>query len=364
MAGRQRTGDVSASPPDLRNRLCHTLVADILREVESHLIDIRSIRFLSEYPWQPGKRLRPIVFLLSNLSVQVQRTSAPLRDGRESRLAAAIEILHEASLVHDDIVDRSTMRRGQPTMQVLHGDGLALLIGDYMVFRGLKLVLDAAASREDIVLAQELANTGLAIAHGEADQLDRYLKRRDREVRMSIDTYLGIIGKKTASFFAGCAEAGAAMAGAGKELREIYRDFGMNFGLAFQMIDDLMDLLGDPAKACKTLQNNLAEGTVTLPMIHAWQLYPGEPLLQKLACAEPLNHRERVRVHAILRRPEVVEKSRETMEDYAARARRSLGAMPPSIYRLGLADLLDYIVLCPWGGLESKLSREPGQTGG
>lgn len=348
--------------PDLRSRLCYTLVADVLRDLEIHLIEIRSIRFLADYPWQTGKRLRPITFLLSNLSVQVQRTTRPVLNGRESRLAAAIELLHEASLVHDDIVDRSTLRRGKPSMQVLHGEGLALLIGDYMVFRGLKLILDAAVSRNDIVLAQELANTGLAIAHGEADQLDKYLNRRDWEIRMSMDNYIGIIGKKTAAFFAGCAEAGAAMAGGDKELRELYRDFGMNMGLAFQMVDDLMDILGDPVKASKTLQNNVAEGTVTLPMIHAWELYPDDPLLGKLAKAEPLNRREQARVQKILSRPEVVERSGATMNVYAAKARRSLERMPSSIYRMGLADLLDYVVHCSWGGLESKLARAAGRA--
>ncbi|HEY3381254.1 MAG TPA: polyprenyl synthetase family protein [Vicinamibacterales bacterium] len=351
---------------EFRSRLCVTLVADLLRDLEIHLIEIRSVRFLADHPWPTGKRLRPITFLLSNLSVQVLRTTRPVFDGRESRLAAAIELLHEASLVHDDIVDRSTVRRGKPSMQVLHGEGLALLIGDYMVFRGLKLVLDAAISRDDIVLAQELANTGLAIAHGEADQLDRYLNRRDGASRMSMDNYIGIIGKKTAAFFAGCAEAGAAMAGAGKELRQIYREFGMNMGLAFQMVDDLMDILGDPLKASKTLQNNVAEGTVTLPMVHAWELHPEDPLLGKLARAETLNRRERARMQKILARPTVVEASRSTMDVYAANARRCLDRMPSSIYRVGLADLLDYIVRCPWGGLESTLARaaNPGDTGG
>jgi geranylgeranyl pyrophosphate synthase len=340
----------------LQDRLCYTLVAEVLQKIDFHLLEIRSVRFLSDYPWQSGKKLRPITFLLCYLSVLVQRTSRPKMDGRESRLAAAIELLHEASLVHDDIVDRSTVRRGKPTMQVLHGESLALLIGDYMVFRGLKLVLDAASSREDILLAQELADTGLAIAQGEADQLDRYLRRFEPENRMSMDNYIGVIGKKTAAFFAGCAEAGAAMGGADRPLRAAYRDFGMSMGLAFQMIDDLMDVLGDPNKAAKTLRNNIAEGTVTLPMIHAWRLYPDDPLLKKLAFGENTNRREQSRVHKILSRPEVIERSRATMNEYAEQARSHLARLPSSIYRVGLADLLDYVLCCPWGGLEQQLA--------
>lgn len=160
-----------------RSRLFFTLVEDLLAQAEFELVEVKSVRFLADYPWTPGKRLRPITFLLSNFSVRLERGVSLESNGRESRLAAAIELLHEASLVHDDLVDGSSLRRGAPAMHMMNGQGLALLIGDYMVFRGLKLILDAAESRDDIVLAKELANTGLAIAQGEADQLDRYLRQ-------------------------------------------------------------------------------------------------------------------------------------------------------------------------------------------
>ena len=281
---------------EFQSRLCYTLVSDLLRDSEVHLVEAKSVRFLCDYPWVAGKRLRPIAFLLSNLSVQIERFGQVSVDGRESRLAAAIELLHEASLVHDDLVDRAQVRRGVPTVQMENGQGLALLIGDYMVFRGLKLVLDAAESRQDILLAQELANAGLQIAHGEADQLDRYLRRLDWDERMSLAHYLDVIAKKTAAFFAGCCEAGAAMAGApaGPCARPT-AEFGHNLGIYFQIMDDLMDVLGDAGVARKSLRNNLAEGTVTLPMIHAWQLHPRSALLRKVAEASPLDDARRRR---------------------------------------------------------------------
>lgn len=345
-------------PDGFRARLCFTLVADLLREAEGHLVDAKSVRFLCDYPWVAGKRLRPIAFLLSTLSVKLDRFGQVSPDGRESRLAAAIELLHEASLVHDDLVDRAAVRRGVPTVQMDNGQGLALLIGDYMVFRGLKLVLDAAESREDILLAQELANTGLQIAHGEADQLDRYLRRIGWDERMSLANYLDVIAKKTAAFFAGCCEAGAALAGAPPALRQLYREFGMNLGLYFQILDDLMDVVGDEAVARKSLRNNLAEGTVTLPMIHAWALHPRSPLLRKLAAADALDEAEQAALYRRLGARAVVDRCLETAAGFHDEARARLRAMPANIYRAGLADLLDYIRGCPWGGLPG-----PPQTG-
>jgi len=343
---------------DFQNRLCRTLVADLLREVEGELFEVKSIRFLADHPWAPGKRLRPITFLLAYLSVEAEKTGVPSVNGRESRLAAAIELMHEASLVHDDIVDRSLLRRGKPTLQVVNGDGLAILIGDYMVFRGLKLVLDAARSREDIMLAQELADTGLAIAHGEADQLDAYLNRRSVEERMSMEMYVQVIGKKTAAFFAGCAEGGAALAGAAQQLRQAYRSFGMNMGLVFQMADDLMDIIGEPKKAQKSLRSNLNEGTVTLPMIHAYALDPANAELGKLARAEKLSRSERTSLQRLLASDPVIERSAATMDGYAAKATDDLKQLPANIFRAGLYDLLDYVRYCSWGGLDTRLARK------
>jgi geranylgeranyl pyrophosphate synthase len=332
------------------DRLCHTLVRRTLQNVERELAGLKSVGFLGRHRWTPGKRLRPIVFLLAYLSVQLERTRVAQVRQREVRLAAAVELLHEASLVHDDLVDRSEVRRGHATIQMADGEGLALLIGDYMIFRGLKLILDAAQGREDIVLAQQLANTGLSIAHGEAQQLDRYLHRHDFRKRMAFDDYLDVIAKKTASFFAGCAEAGAALAGAGASLRKVYREFGMQLGIFFQMTDDIIDIIGDSRAAQKSLRNNLAEGTVTLPMIQARKLYPRNPLLRAVARGQALALGEQRKLYQLMSGTEVVAESRSVMEQYVEGARKMITRMPINIYRSGLADLLDYVEICPWGG--------------
>lgn len=324
-------------------------------DMEYELLGVKSVRILADYPWVPGKRLRPIVFFLSVLSQRVIRENEPQLGRREVRMAAAIELFHEASLIHDDLVDRGTVRRGKPTIQMNGGAALALLVGDYMVFRALKLLLDSAESERDIGLAQELANTGLEIAHGEVEQLDSYLNRHRDPDRMSMKTYLNIIGKKTASFFAGCCEGGAAFAGADASVRAVYNDFGMNLGMVFQIVDDLMDIMGDQSKAMKSLHNNIVEGTVTLPMIHAHELDPRDPTLRKLVDLEEIDDEEQRRLYERLADPEIITRCRTTMDAFTGKAEAALRQIQPSVFREALGDLLDYVQKCPWGGLEDKL---------
>lgn len=338
-------------------RLCYSLVADIIKQVEQELLQAKAVSFLCDYPWSPGKRLRPITFLLSNLSIRVDQSKATDVNGRESSLASAIELLHEASLIHDDLVDKSEIRRGVPSMQMQHGEGLSLLIGDYMIFQGLKSILDAAESEADIVLARELTNTGLNIAHGEADQLDRYLNQRDWQERMAMDNYLDIIAKKTAAFFAGCAEAGAALGGASIETREVFREFGMKMGILFQMTDDMIDILGNPDVAQKSLRNNLEEGTVTLPMIVAWELHIEDEALCKLANGETLDAKLQEHLYEMLAQKDILDKAESIMRSYSTEAKHCLSQMPVNIYTTGLADLLDYITVCPWGGISRPADK-------
>ena len=301
---------------DFKSRLCYTLVVDTLIEVERELLEIKAIQFLNNLKLKPGKRLRPLIFLLSNLSIRAANNESIQTGPREYKLASAIELLHEASLIHDDIVDKSDVRRGAPTLQMSQGEGLSLLIGDYMIFQGLKLILDSAESRNDILLARELMKTGLSIAQGEAEQLDRYLNRNDAVNRMDIVTYIDIIAKKTAAFFSGCADAGTALAGASKEHRELYREFGMNLGLIFQILDDFIDIFGDEISAQKTLKNNMNEGTITLPLIYAWKHFPNNESLYKLANCIPITGDEQNDLYNVLCHEKVIKSCRETVNNY------------------------------------------------
>ena len=337
---------------NFHSRLCYSLVADIITKVERELIKLKTLRFLQNIPYKQGKRLRPLIFLLSNLSIRAAHNQPLDTNVREARLACAIELLHEASLIHDDIVDKSDLRRGAPTLQISQGEGLSLLIGDYMIFQSLKLILDSAESQEDILLAREFMETGLHIAQGEAEQLDRYLNRNSVKNRMSLEIYIDIIAKKTAVFFAGCADAGTALANADPNIRAIYHEFGMNLGLVFQMMDDIMDLIGDESSAKKSLKNNMNEGTITLPTIHAWQQHPDNLSLIKLSECLPLSAKEQDKLHAILCKQSVIDACKDTIKKYIKKAEDSLSLMPKNIYTFGLFDLFDYVKNFPWGGMK------------
>lgn len=339
---------------NFKSRLCYSLVADKMQQVEKVLLKVKTIQFLNDYSWTYGKRLRPLIFLLSNLSIRTAHSKPLDNSEREARLASAIELLHEASLIHDDIVDKSELRRGKPTMQMTHGEGLSLLIGDYMIFQSLKLILDSAETRQDILLARELADAGIHIAEGEAEQLYRYIEERNTNKRVSLENYLGIIAKKTAAFFAGCAEAGAAMGGAGKEIRQIFLDFGMNLGLLFQMMDDLMDVYGSEASAQKSLKNNLKEGTITLPIIHAWRLFPKNKSLIKLVAQKKLDSKSQAEVYKLLSHSKVITACKKTIKEYYTKTEQQLSLMPKNIYSLGLADIFNYIHEFSWAGIKWK----------
>lgn len=339
---------------DFRERLWYSAASSHLERVDHELARMHSVRFMKAIHWGGGKRLRATMFLLSYRSIRATADCDARDNDRIGKIAAAIELLHEASLIHDDLIDGSALRRGQPSAFVVNGSGLALLIGDYLIIRGLKEILDTADCLSDIKLAQSLADTGLAIAHGEAEQLHRFLSREVGEDRMAINDYLSLVERKTATFFAACAEAGAALAGAGSTLRCVYREFGLNLGIAFQIIDDLIDIAGDRRVAQKTLHNNLAEGTITLPMIYAYQLYPDNAALQMLAQGETLNARELTELSRILQCPQILAACSENVRIYTDRASEALFQMPEGFYRLALADLMEYIGSGCWGGVQKR----------
>ena len=328
---------------EFQTRLCYSLVADIMERVERDLIEVSATRFLHNYSWSYGKRLRPIVFLLSNLSMRTATTRPLEIKGRESQFASAIELLHEASLIHADSTDKKGVECSQSPLQKIHDQGLSLLISDYLIFQGLKLILDAADSGEDDFLAKELANARISIARAEVERLERYLNRDGIYDRMSTANYFGIIANKTAAFFSGCSEAGAALGGADNEQRKNFREFGVNLGLLLHMMDDMLELLGEESIAKKNLKNTMNEGFVTLPIIHAWELYPNHNILEKLANNEAINGEDTEKLYSMIVDENVIYTCKNTIQKHINKITINLEAMPKNVYSLGLADILEYV---------------------
>ena len=258
------------------------------------------------------------------------------RAGAEIRIAAAIELLHEASLVHDDLADRSSTRRGWPTMHSVYGEERALLIGDLLLLSAVRLLVDTARSRRDLSVGRILATAGIEMVRGELDQLDRRTGPR----AMTMAGYLAVVSRKTAQFFAACAETGAALAGAPPRLRSVYRSFGESLGIAFQMADDIVDATGDRDIAGKPVRHDARNGVVTLPMVHAHRLAGDHPAIAKLATGESLARADEDAVYETLGDEAVRRASLVTLEHHVTATRAQLSRLAPSAYRRGLEDVL------------------------
>jgi octaprenyl-diphosphate synthase len=199
-----------------------------------------------------GKRLRPLLVLLS---------AAALGRCGDAHItfAAIIEFIHTATLLHDDVVDISALRRGRPTANAKFGNAPSILVGDFLYTRAFQMMVRLG----DMDILTHMAETTNIIAEGEVLQLTRAGDATTNE-----EQYLDVITRKTAILFAAACYGSATLSGEGERTRQILREFGLNLGIAFQMIDDVLDYDGNPATMGKNVGDDLTEGKVTLPLIH------------------------------------------------------------------------------------------------
>ncbi|MBU0479599.1 MAG: polyprenyl synthetase family protein [Proteobacteria bacterium] len=204
-----------------------------------------------------GKRIRPQLTVLAGQMLLPE--DAPAREGL-FRLAIVFEYLHAASLLHDDVIDRSEKRRGSPTANAVYGTSSVILAGDFLHARAMTLA-GTVGGRECVAIVGRATE-----AMVEAEFLQMQAAGR---VDTSEEIYFQVVSGKTGALIAAACECGAVLAGGDDQDRQAIRTYGKNIGLAFQIVDDLLDYLGDPAKTGKTIGNDLAEGKMTLPLIYA-----------------------------------------------------------------------------------------------
>ena len=200
-----------------------------------------------------GKRLRPLLVLLCAKACGYQGSD-------HVKLAAVIEFLHTAMLLHDDVVDESDLRRGRETVNAAWGNAPSVLVGDFLHSRAFEMMVDIG----NIRVMEILSRATNVIAEGEVQQLSFIRNPATTEVE-----YMEIISRKTAMLFQAAAHAGAVLAGANEKTEHALRDYGLHLGIAFQMVDDQLDYLGTPEELGKNIGDDLAEGKVTLPLIIA-----------------------------------------------------------------------------------------------
>jgi len=200
-----------------------------------------------------GKRLRPLLVVLA-------ARACGIGDQRHVEAAAFIEFIHTATLLHDDVVDGSSKRRGRDTANQVFGNQASVLVGDFVYSRAFQMMAAVGSQR----VMEIMADATNAIAEGEVLQL---MNARDPET--TEERYLEVIHRKTARLFQAGAEVAAVLAGAAAPVQQALRDYGHHVGTAYQLVDDVLDYRSDPAARGKNLGDDLAEGKPTLPLIHA-----------------------------------------------------------------------------------------------
>lgn len=203
-----------------------------------------------------GKRMRPLLVLLS------AKALGSIEDSH-IRFAAVVEFIHTATLLHDDVVDLSTLRRGKPTANAAFGNAPSVLVGDFIYTRAFQLMVEL----NHMPLLAHMAETTNTIAAGEVMQL---VHAGDPETQA--DQYQEIIRRKTATLFAAACHGAALLHNADSKVARALHDYGMHLGIAFQLADDLLDYAGDPTLTGKNIGDDLNEGKITLPLLHAMKV--------------------------------------------------------------------------------------------
>ncbi|MCK6432553.1 MAG: polyprenyl synthetase family protein [Aquabacterium sp.] len=270
-----------------------------------------------------GKRIRPRLVLLF---AQALGFDGPQR----FELAATVEFIHTATLLHDDVVDESSLRRGRQTANALFGNAASVLVGDFLYSRAFQMMVSVHKPR----VLEVLADATNVIAEGEVLQL---MNMHDPD--LAVDDYLRVIRYKTAKLFEASARLGAVLADAPPALEEACADYGRSLGTAFQLVDDLLDYEGDTHALGKNVGDDLREGKPTLPLLLAMERATDD---ERAMIRGAIEHGETARladIIAIVRRTGALQATREAARVEAEKARRSAMALPGNSGREALLEL-------------------------
>ena len=270
-----------------------------------------------------GKRIRPRLVLLFSEALGF--------DGPERyELAATVEFIHTATLLHDDVVDESDLRRGRATANAMFGNAASVLVGDFLYSRAFQMMVSVNRMR----VLQVLADATNVIAEGEVLQL---MNMHDPD--LAVADYLQVIRYKTAKLFEASARLGAVLAGADAALEELCADYGRSLGTAFQLVDDLLDYEGNSSELGKNVGDDLREGKPTLPLLLAMER-ASEP--DRTLIRHAIEHGELQKlpdILAVVRLTGALDATRAAAQAEADKARAVLAHLPPSRAREALLDL-------------------------
>jgi octaprenyl-diphosphate synthase len=306
-----------------------SLIADDMREVDAVVArrldsGVPLVGEVSRYIISAGgKRLRPALLLLVCGALGYQ---GPQR----FNLAAVVEFIHTATLLHDDVVDESTLRRGRATANESFGNPASVLVGDFLYSRAFQMMLDAGQMR----IMEILADATNVIAEGEVLQL---MNMHDASLDQA--AYLRVIRSKTAKLFEASARLGAVLAGANAQVEQACAEYGQALGTAFQVIDDVLDYDGDAGEMGKNLGDDLREGKATLPLIAAMERGTAEQRRIVQEAIQTGGVGELERIVAIVKETGALVVTREAAAAEAQRAVEAVRLLPDNSYSQGLLQL-------------------------
>lgn len=279
----------------------------------------------------PGKRLRTALTLLSG-NMKTYRFDKLLP------LSVAFEMVHLATLIHDDIVDNAKTRRGNPTVNALWGDNIAILLGDYYFAKTAGLIADINDNRIDHLFSDTVATVceGTILEIMTAGRID-----------LTLETYFEKISHKTACLIAACCKGGAIVSQASDEEITLLNEYGQNLGIAFQIIDDVLDYTQDQSTIGKPAGNDLRQGMVTLPLIYALQEQPHNGRYQQVhGLINGSSHKDEDILSVVkwVTQSQGIEQAMADAQAYGNKARAALYHFPPSPGRDVLDELIDFVV--------------------
>ena len=277
-----------------------------------------------------GKRVRPAVLLMAARLSGYTGDQAVLN-------ASVVEFIHTATLVHDDIIDGADVRRGRLAVHSRWGNDITVLLGDYLYIKSMAMAL----TQDSLDIVRLLCDVTLRMIEGELYQLTK-----TGDVDISEEEHFEIIRRKTAYLFGGCAEIGGVLGGVSKEQQHALREFGFNLGVAFQVVDDLLDYTADESALGKPVGGDLREGKVTLPIIYLLQRggADADRLIRSVVSERAVSKEQWRQIVALLREHRTPELAYAKATDYATRAKSSLDIFPPSRERDALKALADYVL--------------------
>ena len=280
-----------------------------------------------------GKRLRPLITLAA------ARLAKGAGDAHHT-LAAAVEFIHTATLLHDDVVDGSEMRRGKTAAHLIWGSAQSVLVGDFLFARAFELMVETGSLRALSIVSRASS----VIAEGEVLQLTRA-----HDLKLSQDLYLEIITAKTAELFAAAAEAGAVAAAAPEAEIQALRAYGLNLGLAFQLVDDALDYGGQSEVLGKNAGDDFREGKATLPLLLAIARTAGreDAFWDRAVGRREQTEADFKRARELVVGTGALQATLDLAGDYADTAKAALGVFPASDWRTAMERLADFAVSRP-----------------